>query len=103
MSCNSNKKNKSSKGGFSFIEERQNKNENKREPILCIDLKIMDMKQNLNVWEGDDITVIAEEISRKNSIHESMWWRVEDLVHKAVGECSDVQIKGNKIYSAWGY
>lgn len=74
---------------------------NKMEPILCIDLKIMDMKQNLNVWEGDDISVIAEEISRKNNIHESMWWRVEDLVHKAVGECSDVQIKANRIYSVW--
>ena len=61
MSESINKKN--SKEGFSFIEGKSGEIK-RREPILCIDLKIMEMKQNLNVWQGDDITSIAEQISR---------------------------------------
>lgn len=71
-----------------------------KQPILCIDLTILNEKTNINVYEGDNLLDLAEKISRENKVPENSWWKVENLIKKAIEQCPDVLIDSNRIYSS---
>ena len=55
-----------------------------KQPILCIDLKIMNSKNQVNVFEGDRMGDIAERISRENKLPPQSWTKVETVIRKAI-------------------
>lgn len=60
--------------------KRQGRSEisnSKKSPILCIDLKILNSQNNVNVFEGDSVIEISQRISIQNGVPEKLWWRVE--------------------------
>jgi hypothetical protein len=66
-------------------------------PVLCIDLKILNEQYNINVFDGDNIMTIAEKISKEHRVPENMWWKVEELIRKAIKQCMNIRVENNKI------
>jgi hypothetical protein len=66
-------------------------------PVLCIDLKILNEQYNINVFDGDNIMAIAEKISREHRVPENMWWKVEELIRKAIKQCMNIKVENNRI------
>lgn len=57
----------------------------------------MNEQHNVNVFNGDNVIRIAERIGREHYIPEQMWWKVEELIRKALEQCGDIRIESNKI------
>ena len=59
----------------------------------------MSEQYNINVYDGENILTIAERIGREHKIPEKMWWKVEDLIRKAIEQCTDIRVENNRIYA----
>ena len=70
----------------------------KKTPILCIDLKIMESTRNIQVYEGQAVQEISEQICVQNSVPHEFWGRVENLLKCSIKQCDEVRVQNNKVY-----